>query len=306
MAATTGFTPDFLGSMKSSILALIWPKKDIQSFFSRHGCEKKDVDALASEPNRSAMVDAMFARLEAQADGGLGPLRAMLQSLMNWSHFDPYWFDTTKKLNRAVATRSLDHLRQLQEIRDGRIKQERARRESAEAVAQQARKSVEQVRTEYLALHSGSVKPQERGYALERVLSALARLSKLEVTESFRIEGEQIDGALKYDGEHYLLEAKWTDDAVGGDGVYQFSMKVEGKMYGRGLFVSIKGFSDQVVNSIVSGKALRTVFIDGADLMLVIEERMTLVQIIDKKVKAAQTKGLIYVDPLTGQSKSRA
>lgn len=291
--------------MKTCILAIMWPKKDIQAFFARHGCEKQDVEALAAEANRSAMVDAMFARLEAQSDGGLGPFRAMLQSLMNWSHFDPYWFDTKKKLDRAVATRSLEHLRQLQEIRDSKIKQERAKRESAETAAQQARKSVEQVRNEYLALHAGTLKAQERGYALERVLLELARLSKLEVTDSFRVVGEQIDGALKFDGEHYLVEAKWTDDAVAGDGVYQFSMKIEGKLYGRGLFISIKGFSDHVVRSIVTGKALRTVFIDGADLMMVIEERMSLMQMIDKKVKAAQTKGLIYVDPITGKSKSR-
>jgi hypothetical protein len=253
--------------------------------------------------SRSQMVDIMFLRLEARADGGLGPLRAMLQSLLNWSHFDPYWFETKRKLDRTAAQRNLNHLRQLQEIRDAKIKDDRKRRESAESIAQQAKKTLEEVRKEYLALHAGSLKPQERGYALERVLSELAKLARLEVTEPFRVSGEQIDGALKFDGEHYIVEAKWQDSAASNEPVYQFSVKVEGKMYGRGLFVSVMGFSENVIRSIVKGKALRTVFIDGQDLMLVIDGSLSFAQMTDKKVKAAQTKGLIYVHPLTGQSK---
>ena len=78
------------------------------------------------------MVDAMFAMLEARPDHGIGPFRAMLQSLLNWQHFDPYWFDNQGKLNRNAAQKSLDHMRQLQEIRDARIRDERKRRESAD------------------------------------------------------------------------------------------------------------------------------------------------------------------------------
>jgi hypothetical protein len=42
--------------------------------------------------------------------------------------------------------------------------------------------------------------------------------------------------SVKYDGEHYMVEAKWQEASAANEGVYQFSMKVEGKMYGRGLF----------------------------------------------------------------------
>jgi len=36
-------------------------------------------------------------------------------------------------------------------------------------------------------------------------------VSGIPVQEPFRIEGEQIDGAIKYDGHYYLIEAKWTE-----------------------------------------------------------------------------------------------
>jgi len=123
------------------------------------------------------------------------------------------------------------------------------------------------------------------------------------VTEPFKVIGEQIDGAIKFDGEHYLIEAKWQETAASNEPVYQFVGKVEGKMYGRGLFVSVHGFTENVVQSVGRGKALRTVFVDGEDLVFVVEEQLSFSDMVDKKVKAAQTKGLIYVNPLSGKSK---
>ncbi len=62
----------------------------------------------------------------------------MLQLLLQWSHFDPYYFDKLRKLDRAAATRNLDHLKQLQEIRDAKIKADRDRRATHEAARQTA------------------------------------------------------------------------------------------------------------------------------------------------------------------------
>jgi hypothetical protein len=53
----------------------------------------------------------------------------------------------------------------------------------------------------------------------------------------------------------------------------------------------------------VIGKAIKTVLVDGGDLVLVLEEQLTMAGMIDAKVKAAQTRGLIYVHPITGADK---
>ena len=74
-------------------------------------------------------------------------------------------------------------------------------------------------------------------------------------------------------------------------------------MYGRGLFISIHGFSENVVLSLVAGKAIKTVFVDGADLILVLEGFLSFTDMLDRKIKAAQTKGLIYTDAITGKPK---
>lgn len=227
----------------------------------------------------------------------------MLQSLLNWSHFDPYYFDKLRKLDRGTANKNLEHLRQLQEIRDAKIKADRERRAAQETARQQPTASLDQLRAEYLDLLANKTSRQQRGYALERILTELSRLSNLEATEAFRVHGEQIDGAVKFEGEHYLIEAKWQERSASNEPVYQFAGKVAGKLYGRGLFISVNDFSPEVIRSLVMGKEIQTLFIDGEDLVLVREGHLSLRKMIDRKVKAAQTKGLIYVHPISGVEK---
>ena len=296
--------------MKDCILNVFWPREDIFRFFADNGCTKKDLKIILhfkeQELSRSKMIDLMFTYLSEQPDGGLGQFRAMLRTLLNWSHFDPYYFDNLKKLKREDAERCIEHLRQLEEIRDAKIREERKRREELEKEKQQPKQTLEELRTLYFQLVTGKSskeKRQKRGYELEYILQELAKLSSLEVTQQFRTNGEQIDGAIKYDGEHYLVEAKWQEKEASNEPVYQFVGKVEGKMYGRGIFVSIHGYSSNVISSLVAGKAIKTIFVDGEDLILVIEDHLSFVQMLDKKIKAAQTKGLIYINPLTSKAK---
>lgn len=301
------FPADIKGCMKDCILSLFWPRKDIVGFFEKHGCSKVDLSGLQIEGENSLkryeIIDVLFAKLDARPDNGLGPFRAMLQSLLAWSHFDPYYFDKLRKLDRSVATRNLEHLKQLQEIRDAKIKADRERRATHEAARQQPTATLEDLRTEYLDLLGNKISRQQRGYALERILAELARISRLETTEAFRINGEQVDGAVKFDGEHYLIEAKWQEKSASNEPVYQFAGKVAGKLYGRGLFISVNGFSAEVVRSLIMGKEIQTLFVDGEDLILVIEGHLNFRDMIDRKVKAAQTRGLIYVHPISGTEK---
>lgn len=301
------FAPDIKGCIKDCILNLLWPRDDVLSFFKSCNCTKLDLRPVANWKNddlsRSRMVDLTFAALDERPDNGLGQYRAMLQRLLTWDHFDPYYFDRLKKLDRRKAEGLLAHLRQLQEIRDARIKEDKRRREEQERKSQEPATRLAEVRDQYLALLLSTDSRQKRGYDLQDLLLELARLDALEVTEPFRIVGEQIDGAIKFDGEHYIVEAKWQDKLAANEPLYQLAGKVEGKMYGRGIFVSVNGYSDDAVRALVSGKALRTILVDGEDLVLVLEGSLSMRAMIDRKVKCAQTKGLIYAHPVTLASK---
>lgn len=299
------FPSDIKGAMRECILKILWPKKDIVQFFADNGCTKSDIAVIGNpqDSHRYQLVDKMFEHLSAKTDGGLGPYRAMLQSLTTWSQFDSYYFNTLAKLNRTDADRSIAHLKQLQEIRDHRLKEEKRARETKEAEAKSPKKTLSKLKPRYIELLQGAVAAARRGYELEEILQELGKLSVMEVTEPFRVNGEQIDGAVKFEGEHYLIEAKWQGKASANEPVYQFVSKIEGKFYGRGIFVSVNGFSENVVSSLVHGKAIKTIFVDGEDLMMVLENLQSFSQMLDKKVKAAQTKGQIYINAVTGKNK---
>lgn len=91
------------------------------------------------------------------------------------------------------------------------------------------------------------INSQRRGYLFEEFLKKLFYNEKIEITEPFKILGKQIDGAIKYDSEYYLIEAKWHDKWTVSADLYQFAGKVAGKMYGRGIFISVNGFSDDSI-----------------------------------------------------------
>ena len=85
---------------------------------------------------------------------------------------------------------------------------------------------------------------QKRGFAFEKFLNSLFTLFDLEPKESFRIVGEQIDGAFTFDGNDFLLEAKWQEKPVDLGDLYKLGGKIEGRLkLTLGLVISMNGFT---------------------------------------------------------------
>ncbi|OUQ85221.1 hypothetical protein B5G50_27930 [Brevibacillus brevis] len=301
------FPKEIMDVMRDCILSIFWPKTDIISFFKNVGCTSKDLRGVEKFEekllSRSQIINTVFESLLERDDNGLGQFRAMLKVLIEWNHFDPYYFKKLGKLDENNAKRLITHLRQLQEIRDARLKERKRLEEIRLKEILDKRPRVNNLKGEFLDLYKGEVSNQERGYKLEKILKGVIEYERLNISDPFKISGEQIDGSLKYEGEHYLLEAKWHDKLIASDALYHFAYKVEGKMYGRGLFISINGFSPESVNALLFGKSIKTILIDGADLVLVLEEIVSFTEMLDAKIKCAQTMSKIYVDPITLKSK---
>lgn len=300
----TTFPKEIMDCMKGCILSIFWPKKDIVDFMKKAGCTARELIAESeyNELHRAEIVDRIFANLEKRSDSGIGQFRCMLKELTEWDYFDPYYFQKLNKLNVNEAKRNIVQLKKLQEIRDDKIRYERQRQEEQERKLKDIRVSQDELKKIFINLFSGkdqngkNINTQQRGYLFEEFLKKLFLSERIEVTEPFKIIGEQIDGSIKYDGEHYIIEAKWHDKWSASDSLYQFAAKVEGKMYGRGVFISVNGFSPDSVQALVTGKALKTILVDGGDLVQITEGMYTLKEMLDNKIKAAQTMGRIYVD----------
>ena len=136
--------------------------------------------------------------------------------------------------------------------------------------------------------------PQPRGYEFERFLKALFDASGLGARAAFRLIGEQIDGSFQLSGETYLLEAKWTDPKIGAADLRSFNAKLEDKAaWTRGLFVSNSGFTDDGLEAFGRGK--RVVCMDGLDLYETLDRRLSLEDVIARKVRRAAESGQPFV-----------
>ena len=134
----------------------------------------------------------------------------------------------------------------------------------------------------------------KRGYELERFMRDLFSLFDLDPRASFKITGEQLDGAFFFEGLDYLFEAKWQDKPAAATDMDSLIGKIRRKLDNTlGLFLSISGFSDEATSAVSSGRRL-ILLMDGTDLIAVLENRIDLQEMIRRKRRhAAQTGGIL-------------
>ena len=153
---------------------------------------------------------------------------------------------------------------------------------------------LEELAKEYHNLIS-SEEPQKRGYILERILRELFALFDLDPKAAFKIEGNQIDGAFTFQGTDYLFEAKWQEELVGAAQLDSLSGKLSRKLDNTlGLFLSVNGFSEDAVKAHSSGRRVM-LLMDGSELMVVIEGRIDLTELLLRKRRHAAQTGNIYL-----------
>lgn len=138
------------------------------------------------------------------------------------------------------------------------------------------------------------LEPQARGFAYEKFLKELFDANGLDGRTSFRLIGEQIDGSFELAGETYLLEAKWTSKPVDAADLRSFNAKVEDKAsWARGLFISDCGFSNEGLVAFGKGKSL--VCMDGLDISEMLLKKLSLQEVLSKKVRRAAETGKPFV-----------
>ncbi|MDQ2768924.1 MAG: restriction endonuclease [Bacteroidota bacterium] len=148
------------------------------------------------------------------------------------------------------------------------------------------------VRDQFLEAESKS--GQDRGYAFEKVFVELMKISGIPVEEPFKIIGEQIDGAIKYGGHYYLVELKWTKTKSAHKEISSLYMKVEGKLEARGIFISMNGYSSEIIESMPKGKKLTTLLLDGVHFSNVIFGQYKFQELLEHSISQASLKGEIY------------
>ncbi len=214
----------------------------------------------------------------------------------------PIFFEQQAKLNKTDALQKIDFLRKAIDQRNTRFLHRREIYEKTQKNVDKKEKS-QALYTKFKQIYGNNYSHQERGRLFEFFLRELFNQQSIQLDASFRLLGEEIDGTFKFEGENYLVEAKWEDAHTSTQKLYVFAHKTLGKLHGRGVFISVHGFSREGIQAIVIGKQIQTILIDGEDLSHVLEERITLEKLLDYKIKAAQTRGEVYVCPIRESKK---
>lgn len=138
--------------------------------------------------------------------------------------------------------------------------------------------------------------PQRRGYEYERFLTELFAAYGLKPRSPFKLTGEQIDGSFKLHGGTYLVEAKWQAGLTGQAELLTFSGKVSGKAtWTRGLFISNSGFSEDGLKAFKTGRRTNIICADGLDLHQVVHNRLSLIDVLDEKLRRAAETNQAFV-----------
>jgi hypothetical protein len=112
--------------------------------------------------------------------------------------------------------------------------------------------------------------------------------------KSFVLRDEQIDGAFTFNTDDYLLEAKWEKDPASNETVSAFEAKVRRKGKNTlGLVVAVSGFSQPAIRSHSNcGTAL--IFLDGIDLVAVLQDQIPLTTLLEAKRRHLSETGEPY------------
>ncbi len=185
------------------------------------------------------------------------------------------------KLNRIIEQQTKER-----EYKD------QIRRRAKEAQKQDYHSGLMKVRDMFV--QTEKLDPQGKGYALEKIFNELMIISRIPVESPFKISGEQIDGAIKYDGHYYLIELKWTADKLGPKDIGSFYYKVDGKMEGRGIIISMNEFTKGVLDSLPRGKDIKVMLLDGMHIANVIYGIYTFQELLEHAISHASIKAELY------------
>ncbi|WP_132052101.1 reverse transcriptase domain-containing protein [Pseudocnuella soli] len=138
-----------------------------------------------------------------------------------------------------------------------------------------------------LVYKGASITARQRGFEFEKFLAELFSFFKIDVTESFkRVGDEQIDAAINFDSWHYLIECKWKSTQCDTRDVDSLTMKLSrsGSQTG-GLFISINGWSANVVENLSRNPIKNTILINGDDIKDILVEKVALDQLLKFKLQ---------------------
>jgi len=251
-----------------------------------HRCDPTTGRPLSKREMAPLIIDAIEKRPDS-----IQIISAIIEIAANWGSFhlahDEYAARATVQKAREVLGRI--------KVEEAREAERREEEERARLTRKQAefRKQLELLLMMFDELAT-SEDPHRRGYLLQELLDRLFLLCEIPVVRSFtRNEGaEQIDGAFRLEGWHYLVECRWRKklaDIRELDGV-KGQVDRSGKQT-IGFYLSINGWTENVPSLLKQNPDKSIVLMDGYDLRCVLSGYVNLPDLILAKVTKLNLEG---------------
>jgi len=287
-------------ALKEALANIYWRKQDLRQFIYLTIKNNLIVSTIDWDNNiKYESVSQLIDRMTTRPDMYYEDLMLLLQETSSFNDFSHLkkWDDAEKKIQKAKD--AVTKLRQQTKGYFDIIAELKEAEKRREANIQKMKSSIafseklEDLKARFLLIASNE-NHQERGYDLEKLLNELFILFDLDPKSSFKIRGEQIDGAFTFDTQDYLLEAKWQKKQLSASSLYEFGAKISGKLKNTlGLFISLEGFSTDCLK--VENPTLKSmILMDGLDLMIVLDGRIKLTDLIYLKRRHASQTGEIF------------
>lgn len=296
----THFPNNIVTAIKETVVNVFWKKKDVRNLFRRCGVDSTLIAAQDWNGYKYHSVSPVIDVLNSNPEG-LGTLRRILQETLSYtdgSHL--LWLPDGQKRKRE-AERCLEHLRLLVRDHDAAKQSAEEKRQARIRNAEESkrgalfRQKLSELKDEFIKFCQDQDRAR-RGYGLEDLLYRLFMLYELNPRGPFKRVGEQIDGAFVLAGDHFLLEAKWQQKPVILSDLRDLDGAVRTSLDNTlGLFISINAFSPEALESYVRGDRPKLICMDGEDLMVVLEGRIELPDLLNRKKDLAVQKRCVFV-----------
>jgi restriction endonuclease Mrr len=298
--STKKISPAAIYCLKDALTNIFWYKKDLRGFL--FDCLKDNT--LLAKINWanykinivSDLIDILV-KNEEKYQFEILELMMAITDLKEFPHLKRLDDGVNKEIKAkesvAALSKQVDNYKEFQKEKD-EIEKKRKTFQNKILQISGVHDKLKSISEIFISLLS-SKEPQKRGYKLETILKDLFELFDLDPKASFKIAGEQIDGAFSFEGTDYLIEAKWQEKPLSAADIDIFSQKLSRKLDNTlGIYISINGYTSDAVQTVSSGR--RTVILmDGQDLTAVLENRIDLVQLLLRKRKTAAETGNIYL-----------
>ena len=300
MTKNKKLNPVAIIALKEALSLIYWYKKDLRSFLVnalQNSAILAGVDWDDYKRNIADRVVETLARNEVHHKEELLRLFTAVSVIDDFSHLEHLDGGKEKAIRARKSIQALKkYTSGYQVLWEEKQHAEDRRSAYTEKLEKKNlfRSQLEKLKKEYSQLVVSS-NHHARGYQLETLLKQLFDLFDLDPKASFKIVGEQIDGAFTFDGADYLFEAKWQNELVRANSLDSMASKVQRKLDNTlGLFLSINGFSPDGITAHSSGRRL-LLLMDGSDIMAVLEERIDLQELLKRKRRhAAQTGSILF------------